>query len=327
MGDLILTRENYYSPEADREYMSCSQYQGFCECEAKQMAKMTGRWIDEPKEAFTVGNYFHTFFEGPVEHEQFCIDNAELIYKKQSKKAIELGLPPEKYAPYALADKMIATAQNDPLISSILDLPGENEKIMTGQLFGVPWRIRVDKYVPDGRLIIDYKTVANINELKWSDELREKVTFIDAYGYMMRAAVYTEIERQYAHAKGDAHFIIIAISKQDPPDKDVLELNHRQRYDYELEQIKERLQYFQRIKEGAQKPTRCGVCDYCRATKKLFAIRPYFKLMPEFRDRREEDYAADLDNGGTGEVLADPPPEGSVADMPAVREAAELAED
>ena len=43
-----------------------------------------------------------------------------------------------------------------------------------------------DKYVPDGRLVIDYKTVANINELKWSNELREKVTFIDAYGYMMR---------------------------------------------------------------------------------------------------------------------------------------------
>ena len=208
---------------------------------------------------------------------------------------------------------MIDVAEKDPLIRSLLDLPGENEMIMHGQLFGVPWRIRVDKYVPDGRLIIDYKTVANINELKWSNELREKVTFIDAYGYMMRAAVYSEIEKQYAGADTDPHFIIIAISKQDYPDKDVLELNHRQRYDYELEQIKDRIQHIQRVKDGSLKPTRCGYCDYCRATKRLFSIRPYFKLMPEFRDQREEDYAAD-----EGSVLADPQEAGTVGDMPVV---------
>ena len=61
------------------------------------------------------------------------------------------------------------------------------------------------------------------------------------------------------------------------------------------------------------KPTRCGYCDYCRATKRLFSIRPYFKLMPEFRDQREEDYAAD-----EGSVLADPQEEGTVGDMPVV---------
>ena len=37
---MILTRDNYYTPEADWEYMSCSQYQGWCECEAKQLAKL-----------------------------------------------------------------------------------------------------------------------------------------------------------------------------------------------------------------------------------------------------------------------------------------------
>lgn len=52
-----LTDENYYSVEADKDFMSCSQYQAFMECEAKQMAKLQGRWVDEPKEAFIVGNY------------------------------------------------------------------------------------------------------------------------------------------------------------------------------------------------------------------------------------------------------------------------------
>nr|DAW67695.1 MAG TPA: Putative exonuclease [Caudoviricetes sp.] len=273
--------------------MSCSQYQSFCECEAKAMAKLEGRWTDPDKEAFLVGNYFHTFFEGQEAHEQFIQEHFDKIFKTKVIKG-KKGEPDQtvvtgKYAPYEQADKMIEVAQSDPLIRSLIDLPGENEKIMTGELWGVPWRIRLDKYVPDGRMIIDWKTVANISELKWSEAMHEKVTFIDAYGYMMRAAVYTEIEKQNAHSSEDAPFIIVAISKQDYPDKEALYLNHRQRYDYELEQIRKRLGMIQMIKAGRVKPKRCGCCDYCRATKVLTAIRPYYTLMPDFREEKEDD--------------------------------------
>ena len=293
-----LTRENYYTPNADWEYMSCSQYQAWNECEARELAKLQGRWVDEEKEAFLVGNYFHTHFESPEAHEQFCNEHFDKIFKTKTIKG-KGGTPDQmvvtgKYAPYEQADKMIAVAEGDELIRSLLDMPGENEMIMHGQLFGVPWRIRLDKYVASGRMIIDYKTVANISELRWSNEMREKVTFIDAYGYMMRAAVYSEIEKQNAQSDKDPNFLIIAISKQDYPDKEVLMLNHRQRYDYELEKIKERLPMFQMIKEGRAKPKRCGFCDYCRATKKLYAIKPYYSLMPDFREEREDDEAAEL---------------------------------
>lgn len=288
-----LTRDNYYTPEADFEYMSCSQYQSWNECEAKTLAKLQGRWVDEEKEAFLVGNYFHTYFESPEAHEQFCKEHLEQIYKTKSVKG-KNGMPDSivitgKRAAFEQADKMIAVAEGDELIQSILALNGENEKIMCGTLFGIPWRIRLDKYVADGRLIIDYKTVANISELKWSDALHEKVTFIDAYGYMFRAAVYSEIEKQNVGSQDDPHFIIVAISKQDYPDKEVLSLNHRQRYDYELERIQPRLQVIQAIKEGRARPKRCGVCDYCRATKKLYAIKPYYTLMPDFKEELSDD--------------------------------------
>ena len=288
-----LTRDNYYTPEADFAFMSCSQYQAWNECEAKELAKLQGRWVDEEKEAFLVGNYFHSHFESPEAHEQFCQEHFDKIFKTKTIKG-KGGLPDTvvatgKYAPYEQADKMIAVAEADPLIKSLIDMPGENEKIMVGNIAGVPWRIRLDKYIAAGRMIIDYKTCANISELKWSEALREKVTFIDAYGYMMRAAVYSEIEKQNANSNEDASFIIIAISKQDYPDKEVLMLNHRQRYDYELEQIKKRLPMIQAIKEGRVKPKRCGCCDYCRATKKLYAIKPYYALMPDFREEREDD--------------------------------------
>ena len=269
--------------------MSCSQYQRFCECEAKAMAVMEGRWVEEEKEAYLVGNYFHTAFESEEAHEQFIVEHEDAIFKKTRKK-LELGTLPDKYAPYALADKMIEVARRDPLIASLIAMHGENEKIITGELFGVPWRARLDKYVPDGRLIIDWKTVANVSDLKWSDELHDKVTFIDAYGYMMRAAVYTELEKQTAGSTEDASFIIVAISKQDYPDKEALLLNHRQRYDYELAQIKERIPYIQAVKSGQMKAKRCGRCDYCRATKQLHEIRPYYTLMPEFREARDDEY-------------------------------------
>lgn len=289
---MTLTRDNYYSREADLAYMSCSQYQSFCECEAKALAKLQGRWTEEPSEAFIVGNYFHTFFEGESEHRRFVAENRANIFKKQTKKAIEEGLSPEKYAPFQRADEMIQVAKSDPLISSLIALPGENEQIMTGELFGVPWRIRVDKYVPEGRMIIDWKTCASINELKYAPSYGERVTFVEYYGYMMRAAVYSEIEMQYSKSNTDPHFIIVAISKEEHPDKEVLRLNHRAVYDYELEKIKQNIGRIQWIKEGRIRPKRCGTCDYCRATKRLDAIKPYYTLKPQFREEREDDLSA-----------------------------------
>lgn len=313
---MILDRDNYYTPEADMEYMSCSQYQAFCECEAREMAILQGRWEPEEKEAFLVGNYFHTYFEGEEAHQQFCVENADKIYKKQTKAQAAAGVF-EKYAPYSMADKMIATAINDPVISSFLGMDGENEKILTGKIFGVPWRIRMDKYCRDSRLIVDYKTVANIWESKWNDDLRMRASFIDTYGYMFRAAVYSEIEKQAAGSDKDPQFIIIAISKQDYPDKEVLLLNHKQRYEYELEKVRDKLPMIMAVKEGRVRPTRCGRCDYCRATKTLEGVKPYYVLMPEFQERREEDFNA-------GSMLDNPPAEEAVGSVPVMSEASEM---
>lgn len=310
----ILTDENYYSTEADMEYMSCSQFQSFCECEAKALAKLQNRWIEEPKEAFLVGNYFHSYFESKAAHEKFCEDNFESIYKTKEitvQKATKLApaiketIITGKYAPFEQADKMIAVAENDPIIKRFIDMEGNCEQFMTGDIFGIPWRMKMDKYMDYSRMIIDYKTVANIYETKYSPEANERVTFVEAYGYIFRAAIYSLIECQnsfdmdfwkaYEGLKDGSlklpEFLLICISKQDYPDKEIIRLNHRQAYIYELEEIKDRLYRFQMIKEGRAKPRRCGVCDYCRATKKITAIKPYYELKPEFRTQREEDYS------------------------------------
>lgn len=297
---MILTSDNYYSPEADQEYISCSQYQDFLRCEAAAMAKIHGVYTPTASEALIVGNYFHTALESDEAHKAFCDEHFEDIYKtRQDKKTGEL-IVTGKYAPYAKADEMLSVAKCDPLIKEIIDAPGQNEVIMTGKLFDMPWKIRLDKYMPDIRTIIDWKTAADLNRTEYNPATAAKESFLESLGYLMRAAVYSEIEKQNARSEDDPKFLIVAISKQDPPDKGVYLLNHRQRYDYELEIIKTNMERIRRVKSGQVKPRRCGKCEYCRSTKRLTHIVPYYYLSPGNEGEREEEYddifAAYLEN-------------------------------
>lgn len=300
---LQLTADNYYSVEADRQYMSCSQYQDFLSCEARAMAKLDGRYVPKKSEALIVGNYFHTAMESPEAHDQFCRENFDDIFKYKVSKSGEIVVT-GKYAPFVTADKMIEVCLSDPLIKSLIAMPGENERIMTGTLFGMPWKIRLDKYCEDLRMIIDWKTTADINKTEYNPVLGEKESFIEAMGYMMRAAVYSEIEKQTVISSEDPDFVIVAVSKQDPPDKGAYLLNNRQRYDYELSEIEKHMARIYRVKNKQAAPIRCGSCDYCRSTKVLKKIVPYYTLNPKFRDEREEEtdyvgWTADLENAQT----------------------------
>ena len=70
---MILTAENYYSSEADREYLSVSQYKSFCGslahdgCEAKAMSQLMENWIEEKSTPVLVGSYVDAYFEGTLD--------------------------------------------------------------------------------------------------------------------------------------------------------------------------------------------------------------------------------------------------------------------
>lgn len=275
-----LTRDNYYTPEADQEYLSCSQFESFLECEAAALAKIQGRYAPEPTKAFLVGNYFHTAFEGKEAHEEFVQEHFREIYKVRELKSGEVKVSGKK-ADFEKADEMIAAALADEKIRKLVELPGENEMIMTGKLFDkYPWRIRVDKYIEKPfRTIIDWKTVADI---------RNRVTgrpgwtsFVEAFRYPFRAAVYMEIEKQFTGNKTDPAFWLVCISKQDPPDKAIIAMNNPQRQEFELEKVREKIWRIQQIKDGYAAPRRCGKCAYCRATNKIKSVIDYWELEPD----------------------------------------------
>ena len=284
-----LTRDNYYTPEADRAYMSCSQYQDFLTCEAATMAKMHGLYVPKETEALLVGNYVHTALESDEAHEEWINDHLDAVYKlKTDKKTGETTIT-GKNAPFARADEIIQIFLTDETLKKFLLMDGENEKIMTGKLFGVKWKIRLDKYTTD-RMIIDYKSCADLTKTEYNADTAERECFLESYGYLMRAAVYSEIEKQYTGKTEDAPFVILAVTKQDPPDKGAYLLNHRQRYDYELRKIEERIVRINAVKCGRAKARRCGHCEWCRMTKRLNGVVPYYNIKPGFMAEREDEY-------------------------------------
>ena len=65
-----LTAENYFSKEADREYLSVSQYKKFMGtlgrvgCEAEALACLNGEWEMKKTTSLMVGSYVDAHFEG-----------------------------------------------------------------------------------------------------------------------------------------------------------------------------------------------------------------------------------------------------------------------
>ena len=80
-----LSANNYYSAEANQEYMSVSQYKDFAGtygklgCEYGAMEKLAGRWEEKKTTALLVGSYVDSYFEG-------SLDNSRQRIRRFSKR-------------------------------------------------------------------------------------------------------------------------------------------------------------------------------------------------------------------------------------------------
>ncbi|MGD7663892.1 PD-(D/E)XK nuclease-like domain-containing protein [Brevibacillus laterosporus] len=259
---LELNDQNYYSLEADREYMSNSQYKDFRTCEAMAMAKLSGEWSNPSDINLLLGSYVHAWLEGTLE--QFKENNPSLFTKKG-----------ELYAQYRHADQMIQTLQEDPFV--MLALEGQKEVIATAEFADAPWKIKMDVYNPEQCRIADLKTVRDINGKYW-DKSQGYVSFVEAYGYLRQMALYLEIERLWAGRDTWLEALIVAVSKEDPPDKAIIG-SDTTRLGYELEEVVQHMPRILEVKHGFADPVRCEKCKYCRETKKIKHIVHYLDLL------------------------------------------------
>jgi hypothetical protein len=264
---LVLSKENYYSPQANREYMSHSQYKDFLFCEAMALAKLNGEYEPPTSDEYLVGSYVHSWNENALE--QFKAEHPEIISSKGPTKG-------QLKAGFQCADRMIATLASDPMCMFALE--GQKEVIMTAELFGAMWKIRMDTYNPERHRIVDLKTAKSIREMVWSAEQWAKVSFVEAYGYLTQLAIYCEVERRATGEKGWAEPLIVAVSKEDPPDKAIISLLDEPRFEQELEIIRDKMPRIIAVKGGEIAPRRCEKCAWCRSTKKLAKVMHYSEL-------------------------------------------------
>jgi hypothetical protein len=290
--------DDYYSPEKDREYMSCSQFSAFADqCELAAYKRYVTNEIEkEEKDCFLEGNFGHTAFESPEAHEKFIIKNHDNIIAKTGRTKGELK------APYKLLQEIIEIAKSTPAFMKVLQ--GEPEVEYTGEIAGVPWKIRVDNIDVDTGMFTDIKFVKSIVAQEWITlyyntfgnfsliphpdfpmERNKKVPFYEAHGYWRRSAVYQEILKQ---STGKTLLpILAAISKEVPPDMKIISMHNPKRITAELENIKLKLPRIMKLKNKEIEPVGCGICEVCREHRIANNQVPHIKADSYFYNKGE----------------------------------------
>lgn len=222
-------------------------------CEAREVAKRNGGWQEKENPAFLLGSYVHSWSSGDLK--EFTAETPQLFKKDGTL-----------LAKYALGDKMIEVLRNDPLIEKIRE--GEKEKIFTGQIGGVDFKIQVDILNLEKGYFADIKTTKDLQETYWNNEKKYKETFIEKYDYFTQIAIYAEILKQNTGLAEYLEPYIIVVDKKEIPDKEVIFMGTSW-IPQKLEEIESRLPRIISVRNKEVEPMKCGHCDYCRHVKRL----------------------------------------------------------
>ena len=242
-----LTENNYYDRSSDLAYMSVSQYKSFMSCEARTMAKLNGEYEEEKSTALLVGSYCDAAIEGTLE--QFKAENPQ-IFKKNG----------ELYSDYSKAEEIVRLIRENELFQKYL-VAGEKQVILTFELFGVWWKIKMDSF-DRGKRITDMKIMRNTESIpKWR--------------YDWQGAIYQKgVE---LNDLGRLPFYLAVATKEDIPDLNIFQIP-QSTLDLALMEVEENLPRIMEVKTGKIAPTRCEKCDYCKRTRKT-TIRNYNELL------------------------------------------------
>lgn len=260
-----LVSENYHSPEARKHYLGASMFKEFLKCEVMGLAKVNGEFEDKKSDALLFGSYVDAYFSGELD--EFIANNPDLFTKQGTLKA-----------QFKAADDVIKAIEEDELLMKYLN--GDKQTIMTGEIAGVPFKIKMDAY-HKGKLIVDQKIMKDMEPV-WveKDGKNIKTDFIEAYGYDIQGAIYQEIESQNSEDHKKLPFVLAVTTKEDYPDKELIEID--QYYlDNALDLVKAKAPRFWSIIQGKTEPIGCGKCAACRQIKKLTGVKSYNRLFKE----------------------------------------------
>ena len=249
-----LNKKNYYSQEANQEYMSVSQFKDFFKCEALALAKIDGFNEFTSNTALLVGNYVHSYFESDEAHCEFLKENDEAIKTKAGKPR----------ADFITADNMINKLKNDNFFNFVYQ--GEKEHILTGEFFGTEWKARIDCLNVEKGYFVDIKTTASMDKRYWSKKYLKMVSFVENYDYVLQMAVYKVLLEKKFGKSFEPY--IMAVSKDEPTNIAAIKFDE-ERFTAEYDLIETLLPRIIKVKNKEIEPHRCENCAYCKQTKQL----------------------------------------------------------
>lgn len=254
-----LDEKSYFSPEMEWEYCGSTQFKRFCECPAKAMAILKGKWIEEKTDSMLVGSYVDSYMSGTLD--TFRELNPEIFTQKGELKA-----------QFKKADDIIKRIENDQMFKKYIS--GDNQRIFTGEILGLKFKVKADSYFEKPNVCTDLKVVKDFEPI-WNKRTGKKESFIEFWHYDWQAAIYSEIIRQNVGTL--PKYFIAAITKEKHSDLVLLNISEEDLL-LNLEIIKSMIPTVKAIKEGKEEATRCEHCDYCRESKKITRIINYRDL-------------------------------------------------
>lgn len=263
-----LTKDNYYSKEANLEYMSVSQFKDFEKCEVEAMDKLLGLVEEEKSDALIFSGYVDANYSGELE-----------TYKSEYKDRLFNSKNGEFKAPFKNIPQVIKTIEEDVFFHSFHE--GKTQEIYTGVIAGVKVKGKFDFDFDDK--VVDQKVMKDFLHI-WNDRLRRYTDFIENYDYHVQGGVYQELKRQRTNVK--VPFIIAATTKEDEPDKALIQID--QYYlDKGLQRFIEKAPRYDLIKKGLLEPIGCGKCPSCRKRKKLTQVVMYSQFFNKEENEHE----------------------------------------
>ncbi len=241
-----LTDDNYYGQVAGEQYFSVSQYKDFARCEAAALARIRGEYKPPPTRPMLVGSFVDSYFEGTLD--RFKRENPAIFTRKSELKA-----------DFRKANDIIGRIKADPLFMQFMS--GEKQKILTFEMFGIPWKMKMDSF-SEGICIADLKVVQNFRNLA-------------IFRYDLQGAVYQKGAELCGY--GRLPFYLAVATKERVPNLDIFQMPQAT-LDMALREVEENIERYADVKRGLAEPEYCGVCDYCKSVKQA-RIRNYNELL------------------------------------------------
>ena len=230
-------------------------------CESQAMAMLNGEWELEKTTALWVGSYVDSHFEGSLD--LFRAQNPAFFTKSGDLKA-----------DYKKAEEIINRIERDETFMQFMS--GEKQVIMTADMFGAKWKIKMDSYIAD-KAIVDLKVMRELHNAAYTNDFGY-MDFIQYWGYDIQGAVYQEVV--YRNTGKRLPFFIAAASKEKETDIELIWIDDEHLHE-KLIEVEQNTPKILALKSGAVEPIRCELCDYCKHTKVLKKPIHYSELLGE----------------------------------------------